>query len=81
MVTVTSNLGVGVNKKFLEKMANGLLAVNISGSPVVGARWKATKKYIFLLRSLPYIVTAWEIYLKSCYYLDEVWLTTYLTSP
>ena len=48
MVTVTSNSGVGVSKKkCFEKMANGLLAVNISGSPAVGARWKAEKKKIF----------------------------------
>ena len=59
MVTVTSNLGVGVSKKFFETMANSLLAVNISGSPAVGAICKAVKKYIFLLRSLPYIVKAW----------------------
>ena len=65
MVTVTSNPRVRVSKKFFEKMVNGLLAVIISGSPVVGVRWKAVKKY----------------YLKSCYYLDEVWLTTYLISP
>ena len=35
-------------KKLFETMANG-----ISGSPLVGARRKTAKKYIFLLRSLP----------------------------
>ena len=42
------------HKKIFERMANSLLAVNISGSPAVAARWKAAKKYFFLLRSLPY---------------------------
>ena len=54
MVTVMSSSGVGISKTFFETMANGLLAVNISGSPAVGARWKAAENYIFLLRSLPY---------------------------
>ena len=60
MVTATSNSGVGVAKKFFKKMANGLLAVNISGSAVVIARWKAAKKYLLLLRRLPYMyIKAW----------------------
>ena len=60
MVTVTSNSGVEVcTKKCFEKMANGLLAANISGFPAVGERWKAEKKYILLLRRLPYILKAW----------------------
>ena len=42
-----SNSGVGINKKIFKKMANGLLSQNISGSPAVGARWKATKKLFF----------------------------------
>ena len=72
MVTVTSNSGVGVSKNFFEKMVNGLLAVNISGSPAVVTRWKAAKKYVFLLRSLPLSSKSLGIYPKSCYYLDEV---------
>ena len=57
---MASNSGVGVSKKKIcEKMANCLLAVNISGSPAVGARWKAAKKYILLLRSQPVILKAW----------------------
>ena len=57
MVTTTSNLGSrSQQKKCFEKMANGLLAVNISGSPAVGARWKAEKKYTLLPRSLPYTI-------------------------
>ena len=60
MVTMTSNSGVKVStKKCFEKMANDLLTLNISGSPAVGARWKAEKKYILLLRRLPYILKAW----------------------
>ena len=58
METVMSKSGVRVSKKIFEKIANGLLAVNISGSPAVGARWKAAKKYILLLRSLIYILRA-----------------------
>ena len=46
MVTMTSNLGVGVSKKeMFQKMANGLQGVNISGSPAVVAKWKTAKKY------------------------------------
>ena len=70
MVTVTSNSGVRVSKKNFEKIVNGLLAENISGSPAVVVRWKAAKKYILLLRILPYILKA--CYLKSSHYLDEV---------
>ena len=81
MVTVTSNLGVEISKKkCFEKMANDLLAVNISGSTAVGARWKAEKKY-FLLEDTTIYPKSLVIYLKSSYYLDEVWLTTYHTSP
>ena len=51
-----------MSPKFTGKGGSGrtvYLAVNISGSPAVGARWKAAKKYILLLRSLPYIVKVW----------------------
>ena len=45
MVTLMPNSGVGVSKKkIFRTIANGLLAVDISGSPVVGARWKVAKK-------------------------------------
>ena len=47
MVTMMSNSGAKVSKKFFETMANGLFVVDISGSPVVGARWKTQQKSIF----------------------------------
>ena len=53
MVTITSTRESELAKNFFKTMANGLLAVNISGSPAVGTRWKAAKKHIFLLRSQP----------------------------
>ena len=68
------------SKKFLEKMVNSLHAVNISGSPTVEARWKAEKSIVFT-EKLTICRKSLRIYLKSCYYLDEVWLPTYLTSP
>ena len=37
MVTITSTRESESAKKMLEKMANSLLLVNISGSPAVGA--------------------------------------------
>ena len=58
-------------KKFFEKMANGLFALNISGSLAVGARWKAAKKYIFSTEKPTIYLKSLGIYLKSCFYLDE----------
>ena len=53
MVKMTTNMGVGVRKNFFEKKANSLLALNITGSLAVAARYKAVKNYIFLVRSQP----------------------------
>ena len=61
MVKMTTNMGVGVRKNFFEIKANSLLALNITGSLAAAARYKAVKNYIFLVRSRPYIVKAWDL--------------------
>ena len=65
MVTVMSNSGVGVSKK---KLANSLLEVNISGSPVVAERWMEGSEKVYFSTEKP------TIYRKSLEDLPEILL-------
>ena len=72
MVTVTSNSGVRVSKKNSSskwQMVNFEYFCLSSGN----SEMQGSKKV--------YFSTVKGIYLNSCYYLDEVWSTTDLTSP
>ena len=81
MVTKTSNSGVKVSKKKMLR-ENG---ERITGSEYF---WLSSGRSEMEGREKVYITTettiypkSLVIYLKSSYYLDEVWLTTYHTSP
>ena len=71
---------------FLNSESYGALTP-MSNSSVGGAQfWTRTCLIRPLLMLSPSADGYWSllcqgIYLKSCYYLDEVWLTTYFTSP
>ena len=82
MVTVASNSGVAVSKKKMlrengERFTGSKYFWLSSGRSKMEGRVKVyftTEETIIYPKSL-------GIYLKSFYYLDEVWLITYHTSP
>ena len=80
MVTMISNSGVGVSTNFRE---NGELFTCSeyfwlsSGS----SEMEGSEKVSFTSKKTTIYPKSLGINLKSSYYLDEVWLTTYHTSP
>ena len=79
MVTVMSNSGVRVSKKILRENVERFTCseyfwLSSGRSETEGSeKIYSTEKPTIYRKSL-------GIYLKSCYYIDEVWLSTYLTS-
>ena len=80
MVTVTSNSGVGV-KKMLRENGERFTGSEYFWLPSCRNEMEGREKVYFTTEETTIYPKSPGIYLKSSYYLDEVWLTTYHTSP
>ena len=81
MVIVMSNSGVGVSKKFVRENGERFACSEYFWLSSGSSKMESSEKVYFSTEKPTICRKSLGIYLKSYYYLDEVWLTTYLTSP
>ena len=82
IVTMTSNSGVEVSKKMLRENGERFTGIEYFWLSSGRSEMKGREKVYFTTEETTILYPkSLVIYLKSSYYLDEVWLTTYHTSP
>ena len=81
MATMTSNSGVGVRKKFLGEFDELFTCSEYFWLFSGRSEMEGSEKVYFTTEKPTLYHESLRISLKCCYYLDEVWLTTYHTSP